>query len=138
MTISEALGCVSKVYVPGVVKYYSGMNPDPWQRAHEELEKIVCIKDDLLKTTALARFVTRSSELVDRFKKESTIIDCEASPADAFAIGDLARVKQFQSIRYRECVRCNSKKDLVIMKCGEDEMQAQIMCRPCMKDVYNK
>lgn len=133
MKLSEALERVGAIYVPGVVKYYGQLNPDPWQAAHDELEKVAGIFDEDIVSAATARFVSRCEELVKRFKQDGQQSK-SVSPADAMALGSTQRVSAHLSRRFKKCCRCDAKKDLKIVPVGDGSMDVQVICEACAKN----
>lgn len=133
MGITEALEQVGKLYIPGVVAYYEKLNPDPWMEEHEKLNKIVMQCDPELTEVACERFVRRCSELIERFKRESTVPG-RVSRKDAFAIGDESRVRQWQSRKGRYCFYCDSTENLTLESDGMDALDVRILCRACKEN----
>ena len=127
MTITQALDAVSAKYVPGTVAYYAKLIPDPWQSAHDELEKLAGRFDDDYVSAALARFVERCTELTERFKRDATPSQ-SVSPVDAFSMSDGARVQAHMSRKFKRCVRCDSQVGLRIVPVSPGSMDVMLLC----------
>lgn len=136
MNLSQALSAVGKHYVPGVVKYYSQLSPDPWQLSHDELEQVALLDEHKLISTACERFVSRCIQLIDQFK-ENGLFTTKVSIADAFAIGDEARVKAIESVKSRSCYQCESKDGIQIESYGDNKLEVRVVCRHCKNAVRN-
>lgn len=129
MKFTEALEIVGKNYAPGVVNYYSKLTPDPWQKAHDELESIVLTKDKELERLACDAFVSRCKHLIERFQREA--ITSPINPVDAFVVGDPERLNRLRSRIDRACIYCESKTNLTLMPSEEDRFDMAIVCRSC-------
>lgn len=126
MTLSQALDRVSSHYVPGVVKYYGQLTPDPWQSAHDELERIAGIFDPAIVEPATERFVTRCLELIERFKQDGKASK-STSPADAFAMSPES-VAAHHSRKQKHCAVCESKEGLKIVAATPGSMDVVLLC----------
>lgn len=111
MQISEALDKVGGAYVPGTVAFYAKQSPDPWQSAHDELERIAGRFDEDIVGPTCDAFVSRCLELIEHFKRIG-IPQKNVMPVDAFAMGDYQRVRSWQSRKFKECITCGSKEGL--------------------------
>lgn len=132
MSVAKALNDVSRAYVPGVAAYYGKLNPDPWQAAHDTLEKHMLLKDPAILDAAAEAFAKRCKELIARFERDGAASD-EITEQDAFHIGDEERVRQMQSRKYRECIDCQSKEGLKIQSDPDDPGQVWLICGPCLR-----
>lgn len=127
MTLSQALDRVSSSYVPGIVKYYGQLTPDPWQSAHDDIEKIAGIFDPSIVEPATDRFVSRCLELIERFKQDGTP-NKSTSPADAFAMTP-ASVAAHHSRKRKHCAVCESKEGLKIVRVSPDSLDVVLLCQ---------
>lgn len=132
MRASEALEAVGKMYVPGVVDYYAKRTPDPWQEAHDRLEKAMIVCDEELTSRACDLFVSRCRSLVEHFLAQRKSAK-PMTPADAFTMGDETRVDEWYSIKYKQCVRCQNKEGLKLLSIRPGSMDVVIICRKCEK-----
>lgn len=129
MTLSKALAVVNERYVPGIVAYYGKLTPDPWQAAHDELEKIAGRFDDAIVSATCERFVVRCTELIERFKREGKVSNSVA-PSDAFAMGE-NRVQEHLSRKRKECIHCGGKVGLKIVPVSEGSIDVKVICSQC-------
>lgn len=128
MRFSQALDSINKNYVSGVVAFYGALNPDPWQQAHDELEKELHTQDLQKLSAAIELFHSKCIGLIDAFKRLN-IPKQTPSVADAFF-----RSEHFfkdQSRRKKTCVICESSKDLSISCTPEDELNVFLICKQC-------
>lgn len=130
MTVSEALNKVSAVYVPGVAGYYDKVIPNPWQKAHEDLERLMLLKDDAILRAGLDRFVSNCIGLIKAFESISAPAKY-VSPADAFHIGDVDRVRHWQSRKQKHCYKCETKEKLTLVSDPNDPVRTLIVCKDC-------
>jgi hypothetical protein len=135
--VSEALNAVSRIYVPGVAKYYDALKPDPWFAAHEELEKVMLEGDQAAIESAADRFVARMTELVERFKREGAPSK-GVSAADGLFMGDDKRVRGWQSRKAKECVQCGTKEKLKLMSNPKDKVDVVVICHDCAAEVERR
>lgn len=132
MTLSKALEAVSARYVPGTVAYYAKMNPDPWQTAHDELERIAGIMDEATVTPILERFVQRCAKMVEDYVASKAPKSKSVSAADAFALCSNEAVTAHFSRKRKECAKCETKSDLKIVPVRPGSMDVMLMCRSCL------
>lgn len=130
MTVSEALNKVGAAYVPGVVAHYDRFKPDPWQKAHDELEKLLFIQDEAIISAALEGFVSECLKLIKAFQ-ETSVAPLRITSADAFHMGDEQRVSQWQSRRHKHCVKCERKENLTLVTDPKDPLNTLIICKEC-------
>jgi hypothetical protein len=130
MKPSQALEAVSKIYAPGVAKFYMQMQPDPWLAVHEDLDRVMMLKDEDLSAVAADRFVERCTQLVEQFKSGG-VTQKGLSSADAMFMTDEKRFRQQQSVKYRCCVRCGSTEKLSLQPTGKEALQVQVICHEC-------
>lgn len=129
MTISEALEEVSRIYPPGCAKYFERMRPDPWQAAHDELERNIKGADEETIDISCELFVRKCKTLVKRFETESGAT-IESTPQDAFHMGP-DRLRRHQSIRFKQCVECGCETGLKIERNKEDPSEVWLICAGC-------
>lgn len=129
MTFSEALDQINLAYMPGLVRYYAKQSPDPWQAAHDQLEKVLVLKDEELLDVAINRFLNRCMALIEDFKKQN-IAPRSLDPADGFHMGE-QKLKEFNSRREKYCVQCESKTDLSIVSDPKDKVSVVLVCLYC-------
>lgn len=127
MTLSQALQRVSEFYVPGVVKYYAQITPDPWQMAHDDLERIAGNFDPVVVNPATERFVERCRELVRRFADDAAPAK-SVSPADGFAMSRRA-IDAHMSRKQKKCAVCDSKEGLKIVPVEPGSMDVMLVCQ---------
>src|SRR4051812_32364025 len=113
MRVSEALGQVSKAYIPGMVAYYERFNPDPWMQAHEDLERVMQAQNLELNEVAAVRFVERCTQLVERFKREGSEAGTIA-PQDAIHMTTKA-IGAWMSRKHKICAYCEGTESLKIV-----------------------
>jgi len=130
MTFSQALQIVGSRYVPGVVRYYARMTPDPWQAVHDDVEKLHSIKDTEMQNLLLERFVDRCTDLIERFKRE-TGSSPSISPADALALGSEKAIHAHLSRKHKRCASCDTKEGLKIVPVHPGSMDVMLVCAGC-------
>jgi hypothetical protein len=130
MKPSQALEEIGKIYVPGVAKYYAGLNPDPWLEAHQDYERALADRDRW--DFAASRFLARCRELIERFKREAKPSK-GVSPADALYLGNKTRVTVWQSRKAKVCVMCESKENLTLQPSKSDPLDVLIVCKGCVE-----
>lgn len=131
MTLYEALDRVSGFYVPGVVRHYAKMNPDPWQAAHDDLERVAGILDEATIAPVLERFIKRCADLVEQYKGLAKP-QSSVSPIDAFIVGKVARVEAHISRRLKRCIRCDGKEGLKIVPLETGSIDVTLVCAACL------
>lgn len=130
MKLSEALQSVSRIYVPGVAKYYAQLNPDPWQAAHDELENIIGVFDEAKCGPTCERFVSRCSELILRFKQEGRPSK-SVSGADAFTMASRESIDAHLSRKLKRCAKCEVKTGLDIYPVLGSDTDVFLLCKQC-------
>lgn len=130
MRVSEALDAVNKIYKVGIADFYSKQKPDPWMKAHEDLEKVMFTHDEQLVKIAAQRFFDRCQELVIRFNKESDGTEKIIPELDGFYLGDPNRVDEAFSVKQKACVNCFSTKDIKLVS-TDDGVNVKIICKQC-------
>jgi hypothetical protein len=130
MKAIEALEKISAKYAPGVVAYYGQLADDPWQKAHDDLQASLISKDFDVIHAAADAFYQRCSELLDHFKRNSRASK-EVSLKDAFELGSPELVKAIQSVKYKECYRCQTKEGLSLEAYGPEALQVRVACPQC-------
>lgn len=133
MRLSQALELVSARYVPGVVSHYAKQSPDPWQQAHDDLERIAGIMDEATATPVLERFVERCTDLIGRYLAEKDPTKA-ATPADHFAGGE-DRIRAHMSRKLKQCFYCDSKDALKIMPLEPGSIEVILACRECATEM---
>lgn len=132
MKMTDALEVVSKMYIPGAVAHYDRMKPNPWQKAHDEFEGMILHSSGELREMACSRFIDKIRILLDRYKKN--LIDIpDVSPVDAFILGDVDRVKRFQSRKNHCCFVCESTLNISLI--SNDKAQVAVVCAPCKSKI---
>lgn len=126
MTLSQALERVNQAYVPGIVKYYGKLNPDPWQAAHDELDRIAGTFDPSIVVPATERFVSRCLDLIERFKQDGRASKT-TSAADGFAMTPES-VARHHSRKLKQCARCESNLGLKIVPVTAGGVDVMILC----------
>lgn len=130
MTVSEALNRVGMAYVPGVAAHYERMENNPWQKAHDDLERIMLMKDEAFLRVGVDRFVSECLRLIQAFEAVSRPSD-RMTNQDAFIIGDEDRVRQWQSRKFKHCFKCESKENLTLIHDPKDAKGVLIICNQC-------
>lgn len=130
MKIHEALDIVSRFYRPGVAGYFAQFSPDPWQAAHDELERVAGVFDPDIVAPAASRFVERCRELVSRFIQDGKP-SSSVSPSDAFTMTRTS-VDAHMSRRFKRCARCESRESLKIVPIADGGIDVQLICGKCM------
>lgn len=130
MSFVKALEKVSEIYVPGAVKFFASMNPDPWIAVHERLEADILLHGLLSPRSqeACDLFVAECEKLLGVYRTLG-IKPKATSTADAFVLG--ANFKAVDSQTSETCVICESKNDLKLVK---HEGKICPMCLTCSKD----
>lgn len=130
MRVSEALEAVGKSYVPGVAQHYGQMTPDPWQKAHDDLEMVMRMEDPSLTEIAAERFVQDCVRLIGAYlaiQKPKAVI----TPSDAIHMGSERRVHAHFNRKVKDCFYCYAKENLCLMTDPLDERSAIVVCRDC-------
>lgn len=130
MRVTEALEVIARLYVPGTVHHFSKKDPDPWQKAHDDLERIAGIVDDDTIAPVVDRFVQRCAELIEEFKREGAASKSVA-PIDAHILGERDRVDAYLSRKNKHCAKCRSKENLKIVPFRVGSLEVQVLCGPC-------
>lgn len=143
MNFSQAIEAVSKIYVPGVVQFYEKQDPDHWQQAHDELEAAMLLftgsypdiesKID----NAASKFVTRITELVDRYKtlhgytKKGGLSFADSAMRIGINSKDPEQADARMSLQDKRCAVCITPNDLrVVTKKGIGT--PGLYCRKCV------
>jgi len=130
MKFSEALEQIKKAYVPGTVAHYSAQNPDPWQKAHDDMEKILLLKDSSLLELGIQRFANQCLSLIEQFKQLG-IQPAQLDAADGFHMGE-SKINQYYSRKHKTCVKCEKRaKDLRIVPVEGDDLNVVLICGQC-------
>lgn len=129
MLIHEALEEVSRIYSPGCANYYERMSPDPWQSAHDELERQIKGADAEAISLASELFVRKCKILIQRFEKESGVT-INTTRQDAFHMTP-DRVRKHQSIRFKHCAFCQGEIELRIERTKENPGDVWLVCSAC-------
>lgn len=130
MTVSQALDAVAAYYVPGVVKHYSAMKPDPWQNAHDDLERNMLIGDYDFGAAGAEKFVSECKRLIDAFKALN--LPKRFPPIEAgFVSGDEEQCRKWQSRRHKICYKCGGKNALQLIPDPTDDRNAVVVCQSC-------
>lgn len=129
MLIHEALEEVSRFYSPGCANHYGRMKPDPWQSAHDELERQIGGADNESIGMASELFVRKCKVLVQRFEKE-TGGGFEMTKQDAFHMSP-DRVRRYQSIRFKQCVSCGTEENLKAERAKDNPGDVWLICPGC-------
>jgi hypothetical protein len=129
MKVTEAIDRVGALYVPGVVAYYGRLTPDPWQKAHDDLERLAGVVDENELTAPLEQFIARCSELIERFKREGSPSKIQAP--EAFLMASARQVQAHMSRKHKRCARCDSKENLRIVPASPGSMDVMLLCLGC-------
>lgn len=127
-TVSESLESVARAYVPGVVQYYSKLDPDPWQRAHDDFQETLAVQDFAYRRAAAATFERTCLALIDRFKREGTPAR-KVGVRDAIELGT-KHLPAAESKVARRCYKCGSDRGLCIERYAEG-LSTRIACQVC-------
>jgi len=131
MLLSEALTEISNIYPPGCVSFYSKMDPDPWQKIHDDLEhQVVTDATEEGISIAAEMFAKRARGLIKRFLQEAGSAQFEITPADSFHMSP-ERVKRAQSTKFKHCLMCETTEDLLIGRDPKDPSDIWLVCRSC-------
>lgn len=130
MKIGEYLDQVAANYVPGVAAYYKPLNPNPWDKAHDEFQESLQSKDLEIMLAAAQAFASRCLELIERFKRDSQPSK-GVSVIDAVHMMSEERVMAHQSVKYKECYKCRTKEGLGLESYGEEALQVRVVCKAC-------
>lgn len=132
MTIIQALNEVSAIYIPGVIDHYAKMNPDPWQKAHDDLERTMLLKDADIFTAGSEHFVSTCKRLLSAFS-DLKMPHKELRIADGWATGNEESVKRYHSRKDKHCIGCESKVGLSIISDPKHAAAVLIVCPNCRK-----
>lgn len=132
MTIIQALNEVSAAYIPGVIDHYAKMNPDPWQKAHDDLERTMLLKDADIFTAGSEQFVSTCKRLLGAFA-DLKMPPKELRIADGWGTGNEESVKRYHSRKDKHCVGCESKETLSIISDPKNTSGVLIVCSGCRK-----
>jgi hypothetical protein len=122
MKVSEALSLISEQYVPGVVSFYGSQSPDLWQRAHDDLEKVMSLCDHAMNEIAAQRFHDQCIDLIQKFRASNSPSKA-VSPVDALNMSDPDRISRYQSVKRKRCIHCGRGEKLKIQNVGKTEIQ---------------
>lgn len=130
MKLHQALAEVAKTYIPGVAKFYQGMNPDPWQDAHDQLEAAVKSDNEDAVSAASLGFVARCKALIKQFQDNGKATH-GISAADAFHLGSEDRLRRRMSLKKKACAYCEGTEALKIKADPENETMVVVVCGSC-------
>lgn len=130
MKIGDYLDQVASAYVPGVAAYYQPLNPNPWNRAHDDFQESLKSPDFDHRLDAAKAFASRCLELIERFKRDSQPSK-GVSVIDAVHMMSEERVMAHQSVKYKECYKCRTKEGLGLESYGEEALQVRVVCKAC-------
>lgn len=126
MKLSEAIDEMERIYIPGAIAHYERINPDPWQRANDEMERDLVKGNPSLAEVAVERWIFTMRALLERFRQEGQ--PSEPISLDAFMMG--SRWNETESTEYLVCAKCGSGMDL--SPCLSPESGRSVMfCRKC-------
>lgn len=136
MQLSEVLERVSKNYVLGAVEFYAKANPNPWQRAHDELEGQLLLHRDSpkyfdLMQPAYQKFLKETKRLLDAYRAFSGATRIEPSISDCFMISDQDKVKRLYALASNACVQCGTKENVRAIQ--HPAKGNSIFCTKCVK-----
>lgn len=125
MKLSDFLEAVNAMYIPGLVKFYAGMKPDPWQAAHDKLEVSLLTKDPQIIADATKTTFNELKRLRDAYA-QGVQTKPQPEPYEAFFNPSIA--DNFEN-QIEACRVCGSKKDLVTMSTGAKSSELMIVCK---------
>ena len=131
MKLTDAINTVERKYVTGAIAHYGKFKVDPWQTACDELDTLLRVDSENINPIAVEKWCNTILKLIERFKNDG-ISSSELSNADAFMLGNVNRVKAFQSLEHRECVHCESRKDLELRPFDGANNEMQMICKKCL------
>lgn len=128
MTLSEALSLLAVEYPEGCAEYFGRMKPDPWQAAHDELEKHIKEPEELL-NAAVDRFYSELQNLQASYK----VSGVKAKPLpwnSAMNSPSLGAAKERWAKVDHRCADCMTDKGLGPLKTENGFIP---ICSPCKK-----
>jgi len=138
MTAVEAINKISEFYVPGVIDYYARLDPDPWQKAFDDLHAAILAAPDHKGDFPPAHtFLGRLRELCERFKVEGSPGARFNPITDAWALGSIQAVDQARSAKEECCYRCDGKEMLRIER-DPASNRVFVVCKRCRPKVKKR
>jgi len=125
MKLSVFLEEVNKIYIPGLVRFYGNMKPDPWQAAHDKLEAALITKDEIIISATIRSVFTELKRLADAYKAgmQSPV---PAEPWEAFHKPEIA--DHFEN-KIKACRVCGERQNLTSISTGPKASDMQIVCQ---------
>lgn len=131
MKASKALELINDAYVPGVVAFFDAQTPNPWQRAHDDLDRAMFLNDAQILSAVLESFTSRCLAMIDLFKK-SGIKAVNLTSQDAFHMADPKKVSNWNSNKQRVCINCESPDGLKIVEASPGSLGVVLKCKQCL------
>lgn len=133
VTLSNTLNSVSEAYIPGTVKYYEGMNPSPWQKAHDELERVLLTKNESLVIPALRIFEDTARSLIAQYARAGEPM-ARLTGRDAIQMTP-DKIDHWSSITNNQCYKCLIKKDLRLEPISDSDecIEVRVVCNGCRR-----
>lgn len=129
MSYSEALKAVNKAYVPGVVAFYDKMKPNPWQDAHDALERAIDAGlDDHGRARAAKNFQDRLIQLISAYRAASIPQPRHLDVRDGLTIAP-TEADRLASVKQRICYACETGKDLTIEAAEPGSAKVRLVCQ---------
>ena len=135
MRASDALVEISNEYVSGVAKFYEQAKPNPWQDAHDALEKHMASgTGDYFERVGIAAEIFRDKcvAMIKKYKALHAVPTEKLTAVDAFHIGDAERVNDIQSQQENACRSCGTKKNVRGVR-NPETGKAGIFCTTCVR-----
>jgi hypothetical protein len=136
MQLNQALKTISKIYVNGVVEFYSNFQSDPWQAAHDRLEQILLLYEGKKAYfekigEAAELFVAECSALIETYRVTHPEQLSLISVPDAFQIADEEKVRYLTALSENSCLNCESTENVRIAKHPKTG-QFKLFCKECV------
>lgn len=135
MTLLDALREVGKFYEPGAAAFYDNFEPNPWQEAHDALERAAFLNDAELMSAAAESHVARCRELVELFRSKG-MPSAGHSMKDAMYMSS-DRLRKSVSRRRKACWRCGTTEGVGLVADPDDKAGVLIAC-PKHRDVKSE
>jgi hypothetical protein len=132
MTFSKVLDFINSNYIPGLVQHYDRLEPNPWQKAFDDMERVAVLQDQALLQAGVDRFYSEVKRLIEAYKALS-VFNPKSDHRDAFYMGEVDRVSDWHSRKHKYCVKCQSKDNLTLAKNPKDDLNVIIVCKPCLQ-----